>query len=191
MKRNIIVAKKALPPDICNAIIEIGKTGFKEARVGGNGQEGVLDKTIRKSQVSWLVKPFKYLNIYHPIQKLIADINNRFYGFDLFTHENFQITKYDEKNKGKYDPHIDGIYDDAPPNGLVRKLSVSIQLTSAEYYEGGNLVFPDDKDSFNVEDAKEQGTAIFFPSYLKHGVEPVTKGIRYSLVCWSVGPNFY
>ena len=29
MKRNIIVAKKALPPDICNAIIEIGKTGFR------------------------------------------------------------------------------------------------------------------------------------------------------------------
>ena len=47
-----------------------------------------------------------------------------------------------------------------------------------------------DVDKFNVEDSLEQGTAIFFPSYMKHGVVPVTKGTRYSLVCWTHGPNF-
>ena len=189
MRRNIIVAKKALSPDICNKIIEIGKLNFEDAKVG-DGANGVLNKNIRESQVSWLDKPLKYLDVIHPVEKLIADINNRFYGFNLFGHENYQITKYNEKNKGKYDPHLDGVYDDVPIDAVVRKLSVSIQLTSADYYEGGNLVFPDDKHSFNVEDAKEQGTAIFFPSYLNHGVEPVTKGTRYSLVCWSFGPNF-
>jgi hypothetical protein len=50
--------------------------------------------------------------------------------------------------------------------------------------------FPDDKEKFVVEDSMDQGTAIFFPSYVKHGVKPVTKGTRYSLVCWVVGPNF-
>ena len=35
-----------------------------------------------------------------------------------------------------------------------------------------------------------QGTAIFFPSYMEHAVVPVTKGTRYSLVCWVLGPNF-
>ena len=67
---------------------------------------------------------------------------------------------------------------------------MSAQRTSPEYYEGGQLEFPDDKDSFIEEDAKEQGTVIFFPSYLKHGVRPVTKGIRHSLVSWFVGPSF-
>ena len=67
---------------------------------------------------------------------------------------------------------------------------MSIQLTAPEYYEGGTFEFPDDKDSFVVEDSLEQGTAIFFPSYMKHGVVPVTKGTRYSLVCWVLGQNF-
>tara|TARA_Y100000114_G_scaffold100901_1_gene94026 strand:- start:4002 stop:4574 length:573 start_codon:yes stop_codon:yes gene_type:complete len=190
MKRNIIVAKKALSPEVCNKIIEIAKPNFVPAKIGDLKSSPDLERNIRESHVSWFDKPFKYIDIMHPIQKMICDINFKFYGFDLWGHEPFQITKYDEKNKGKYDPHVDGAYDD-PSNKIVRKLSVSIQLTSSEYYEGGNLVFPDDKNNFNIDDSREQGTAIFFPSYVKHGVEPVTKGIRFSLVCWSNGPNFY
>tara|TARA_R100001163_G_C5018844_1_gene162252 strand:- start:171 stop:743 length:573 start_codon:yes stop_codon:yes gene_type:complete len=190
MKRNIVVAKKALSPEVCNKIIEIAKPNFVPAKIGDLQSSSGLERDIRESHVSWFDKPFKYLNIMHPIQKMICDINYKFYGFDLWGHEAFQITKYDEKYKGKYDPHVDGAYDD-PSNKVVRKLSVSIQLTDSEYYEGGNLVFPDDKKSFNIDDSREQGTAVFFPSYIKHGVEPVTKGIRYSLVCWSNGPNFY
>ena len=72
----------------------------------------------------------------------------------------------------------------------IRKLSLSVQLTPPEYYEGGEFEFPDDKEKFNVEDSKEQGTVIFFPSYMRHGVKPVTKGTRYSLVCWVKGPMF-
>ena len=64
------------------------------------------------------------------------------------------------------------------------------QITSPEHYEGGTFQFPDDQDKFIVEDSIEQGTAIFFPSYMQHGVVPVTKGIRYSLVCWVLGSNF-
>ena len=189
MKRNIIIAKKALSPEICNKIIDIARPNFNPARIGDEGVVGSIEKNIRESQVSWFDKPFKYLDIVHPVQKMICDINYKFYGFDLWGHEAFQITKYDEKYKGKYDPHIDGAYDD-PSNKVVRKLSVSIQLTSPDYYEGGDFVFPDDKNSFDVENSKEQGTAIFFPSYLKHGIEPVTKGTRYSLVSWIHGPNF-
>ena len=113
-----------------------------------------------------------------------------FYHFDLTDPEPFQITKYDEKNQGFYKPHQDQQYDFADRQQTVRKLSMSIQLTSPEHYEGGQLQFPHDKDSFNVEDAMDQGTVVFFPSYIKHGVTPVTKGIRYSLVCWIHGPNF-
>ena len=67
---------------------------------------------------------------------------------------------------------------------------MSLQLTSPEYYEGGRFQFPDDSEKFKEEDSLAQGTVIFFPSYLKHGVTPVTKGIRYSLVCWWLGPLF-
>jgi PKHD-type hydroxylase len=186
MRRNIIIAKKALSADLCNTIIERAKPSFEK------GYTGTPDKTnsIRQSQVSWLNGTIKHLDIYTPVSQLIHKVNSEFYNFDLMDPEPFQITKYDESNQGFYKPHEDGVYDMVPENQYVRKLSVSIQLTSPEHYQGGTFQFPDDVDSFNVEDSLEQGTAIFFPSYIKHGVVPVTKGTRYSLVCWVAGPNF-
>mgnify|MGYP001215215150 CR=1 FL=1 len=186
MKRNIIIAKKALSADLCNTIIDRAKHGFKRAYTG----EKDKPNSIRRSQVSWLTGIVKHLDIYIPVMELIHKVNSEFYHFDLEDPEPFQITKYDESNKGFYTPHQDGIYDPIPENGKVRKLSVSIQLTSPEHYEGGTFQFPDDQDKFIVEDSIEQGTAIFFPSYMQHGVVPVTKGIRYSLVCWVLGSNF-
>lgn len=186
MKRNIIVAKKAISADLCNTIIERAKPNFEKALTGN------ISKTnsVRQSDVSWLNGVIRHLDLYVPIMQLIDKVNKEFYNFDLAYPEDFQITKYDEVKQGFYKPHEDGIYDNVPPNELVRKLSVSIQLSSPESYKGGTFEFPDDVDKFNVEDSMEQGTAIFFPSYMKHGVVPVTKGSRYSLVCWVNGPNF-
>ena len=185
MKRNIVIAKKAISADLCNTIIERTKKDFNAATTfEGN------TPNIRKSEVSWLAGSVKHYDIYQPIINLIKKINNEVYNFDLFDPEPFQITQYDEKNQGFYKPHMDGNYDHVPHNHPVRKLSLSIQLTPPNYYEGGVFEFPDDKEKFVVEDSMDQGTAIFFPSYMKHGVQPVTKGTRYSLVCWVVGPNF-
>ena len=41
-----------------------------------------------------------------------------------------------------------------------------------------------------VEEIKDQGSMIIFPSFLDHCVTPITKGTRYSLVLWSVGDPF-
>lgn len=186
MKRNIIIAKNAISSDLCNKIIEVAKPGFTSALTDG----GQNKPTVRKSETSFLVGSIKYLDIYIPILQLINKVNNDFYNFDLLEPEHFQITKYDEKNQGFYKPHEDGVYDNVSSNALVRKLSVSIQLTSPDYYEGGTFEFPDDKEKFITEDSLGQGTAIFFPSYIRHGVVPVTKGTRYSLVCWVNGHGF-
>ena len=188
MRRNIIVAKKAITPQLCDEIVELGKNKLQNGGVGGGGTP-YINKEIRNSKVCFLNGSIPFFNIYKPILELVTYVNNEFYQFDIKDPETFQLTRYDEDNKGFYKPHEDGSYEDSP-NIPVRKLSMSIQLTSPEYYEGGQLEFPDDKHSFVEEDAKEQGTAIFFPSYLKHGVKPVTKGIRYSLVSWFLGPSF-
>lgn len=193
MKRNIIVAKDAISPALCNTIIKLAQNSFRPAEIGGpieGGAQGHRDATQRRSETSWLNGSIRYLDVFIPILQIIKNINEQFYGFDLMEPEAFQITKYDEKNQGFYRPHMDGVYDPVPPEGLVRKLSLSIQLTPPEYYEGGEFEFPDDKEKFHVEDSKAQGTVIFFPSYINHGVKPVTKGTRYSLVCWVKGPNF-
>ena len=73
-------------------------------------------------------------------------------------------------------------------NVPVRKLSISIQLTNPEEYEGGELyLYNDDKGTLMD---KTQGTLILFPSYVLHEVMPVTKGTRNSLVTWVTGKQF-
>ena len=185
MRRNIIVAKKAISSELCEQIIQVAKNNFIKGGVGENN----INKEIRNSEICFLDGVMLHFNLFKPILELATHVNNTFYQFNITDAETLQVTKYDENNKGFYKPHMDGVYD-VPTHVYPRKLSMSIQLTPPEYYEGGQLEFPDDKKNFVEEDAREQGTAVFFPSYLKHGVQPVTKGIRYSLVSWFVGPSF-
>ena len=41
-----------------------------------------------------------------------------------------------------------------------------------------------------LNDIRDQGSVIVFDSRDFHRVTPCTKGTRYSIVCWTVGPNF-
>ena len=57
-----------------------------------------------------------------------------------------------------------------------------------EFYNGEK---PYDHEEHNVaKDVKDQGSVIVFDSRDWHRVTPVTKGVRYSIVCWTVGPHF-
>ena len=109
--------------------------------------------------------------------------------------ESMQITRY--KKGGFYAFHQDGKADhlsvyDHPGNsfmhGHVRKISMSIILN--DNFEGGAFEFA----SYNKEKCEitpieaKAGDIIFFPSGMEHRVAPVTKGVRYSLVNWFVGP---
>ena len=54
-------------------------------------------------------------------------------------------------------------------------------------------ILGDKKDLLNiitVNDAKDIGTIIIFPSFIHHQVLPITKGKRESLVNWSIGKRF-
>ena len=63
-----------------------------------------------------------------------------------------------------------------------RKISMSLMLN--DDYEGGELEIMDTppQPKWGV------GQMVFFPSYQYHEVKPVTKGTRYSLVLWFLGP---
>ena len=68
----------------------------------------------------------------------------------------------------------------------MRKLSITIILSDPTQYDGGEFIFENGED----EIFKNQGTVIVFPSFIRHRVNSVTKGIRYSLVNWFIGPAF-
>jgi PKHD-type hydroxylase len=190
MKRNIVIAKKAFSPEYCNNVLKVA-TEYREGKVGGplEGEEGLKDTKVRRSNVAWIDNNIDSCDIFQPIYKLTKEVNDKFYQFNIKKVEDIQVSRYDSENQGFYTPHVDGVYDN-PTMRVVRKLSMSIQLTPPEYYEGGRLHFPDDEEKFIVGDSLEQGTAIFFPSYIKHGVKPVVKGIRNSVVCWFLGEPF-
>jgi PKHD-type hydroxylase len=78
--------------------------------------------------------------------------------------------------------------------GKIRKLSVTISLNDQSQYDGGNLQFdlgPHRPDRFHTcTEIRPKGSVIVFPSYVHHQVTPVTRGTRYSLVCWNLGAPF-
>jgi len=123
---------------------------------------------------------------------------NAGWNYDITAVESMQITKY--KPGSFYTWHRDGpsdclsVYnmpDSKFMHGKVRKLSMTILLNGN--YQGGEFQFAHyNKMENKVEtpDFKNAGSIIVFPSFLEHQVAPVTKGTRYSLVAWFVGPPF-
>jgi len=94
-----------------------------------------------------------------------------------------------EIDQGYYNWHNDVNWDDGRP--VHRKLSFICQLTDPAKYEGGDFEMqPLHLGAPNQEQLKTQGTALIFPSFIVHKVNPVTKGTRHSLVAWIEGPKW-
>ena len=172
---------KGFTPDECKKIIAYGESLNKDRATTFNANPADLD--IRNSYVSWITPNNDTAWIYEKLSHYIQSLNKDYFKFDLvgFT-EPIQFTKY-EAPSGHYRPHIDkGL------NIYPRKLSVVVQLSDSNDYEGGNLELYTSGTPAIAN--KDQGFLIAFPSYTLHGVTPVTKGVRYSLVMWVGGPNF-
>ena len=73
---------------------------------------------------------------------------------------------------------------------VTRKLSLTLQLSDPNTYEGGKFLLFNGEHEPSEPPIREQGSIIVFDSRLWHKVTPVTKGVRYSLVSWVLGPHF-
>ena len=110
------------------------------------------------------------------------NINQRAWKFDI-THSNqAEYLKYDAN--GHYKTHVDTFC--CPGNNETRKLTVLAFLN--DDFKGGKLYLENGHDK--IYPPQEKGTVLVFPSFMNHGVEPVTNGIRRSIVTWLVGPWF-
>jgi PKHD-type hydroxylase len=169
----------AFTKEECLKIIEIGKNkGLVKGVTYGDNTED-----IRESNITWLYPNDDMDWVFRNCTDIINDLNDRFFKFEINGfNEGFQFTNY-KAPSGKYGRHMDRGY-----NTLIRKLSVSIQLTDASEYEGGELCLYDGDEAVIMD--KSQGTLIVFPSFILHEVKPVTKGERNSLVSWITGPAF-
>ena len=173
-------------PKQCKMIIEAGREEPRNNAQVGNEKGikgGVLNTKTRTSHISWI--PFKKMSeMYKDIEKIMKTTNGNHFGF-----EGVQITEYAQYTEypegGFYDWHVDNDVNMAhePP---VRKISMTCLLSPENEFEGGDLELMSEGKIAKIK----QGQAIFFASFIRHRVAPVTKGVRKSLVMWFGGPPF-
>jgi len=170
-------------PEQCQLIINAGRSEpVQDGQVGG-GQGGVIDTKVRTSHISWI--PFnKMPEMYKTLENVMHRTNNNHFGFEgMKITEQAQYTEY--PSGGFYDWHMDSdvVGINEPP---VRKISMTCLLSHESEFEGGGLELMSDGKIARPK----QGHAIFFASYIRHRVIPITSGVRKSLVMWFGGPSF-
>ena len=173
-------------PEQCQMIINAGRSEPKNNAEIGNKQgikSGVIDTKTRTSHISWI--PFKKkIEMYKNIEKIMKQTNGNHFGFDnMQITEMAQYTEYPEG--GFYDWHIDSDLNcqNEPP---VRKISMTCLLSPQNEFEGGDLELVKKGQAVKLI----QGQAVFFASFIRHRIAPVTRGNRKSLVMWFGGTPF-
>jgi Rps23 Pro-64 3,4-dihydroxylase Tpa1-like proline 4-hydroxylase len=169
-------------------------------------QKGDLNSSIRNSDNTWISSEHWVSGIiWYYVAK--ANRENFLYDIDSIDSESLQFTRYgpgefyswhkDEGISGLIKPKavnrkdMDGLITNHLQTNCqkVRKLSVSLLLSNPEEFEGGNLEFVGE-DGKNFVAPRIRGSVCVFDSRTTHRVQPVTKGIRKSIVAWIIGPRW-
>ena len=193
---------QAIEKKECKRLLKycLQNSDFEEASVIKSGYSDVSDTDTddksetkhetRKTAVSFITDRENLMN--DLVWGFIRQANAEFFKYKLDYFQAIQFARY--QDGGHYDWHQDASPQDLANEG--RKLSLTFSLTDDTEYDGGLLQFYNgdkpyvDKDHDVERDIKSVGTVIVFDSRDWHRVTPVTKGVRYSIVCWTVGPNF-
>ena len=169
-----------LSAEECERVVTLG-----EARINApatvDERTDLASRDYRVSDIAWIEPAADAQWLFHRLAIAFAQINAS-YGFELVGFaEPLQFTCY---GPGQYFGwHVDiGVGDTA-----ARKLSLTVQLSDANDYGGGELQF---HGADPLPSARARGSATFFPSFLAHQVTPVTSGLRRSLVVWAYGSSF-
>lgn len=166
----------SLTPEECRQVIQLGEN---LPRTDGRVELG--PDAYRVSHIAWIEPRPDNHWLFHKLAILFAQAN-RHYGFELTGFiDALQYTKYGAEQ------HFEWHLDVGTDRTSARKLSMTLQLSGPQDYTGGELEFV---SADTGEEAKQLGSATFFPSYLAHRVSPVRSGVRRSLVAWAYGPAF-
>ncbi len=144
------------------------------------------DHNLRRAELVWLDDVADTGWVMDRIIDLVRVANREVFDFDLQEFsESPQLARYGADRQGHFGWHSDigdGRF------AVRRKLTLVTQLSDPGAYAGGQLEVWIDS---HVRSAPlELGTAVFFPSFALHRVQPVTEGERISLTTWAHGPAF-
>lgn len=149
----------------------------EKATVSG---EEKYNENLRKSSIIGLPPDEEHQWAFDRLGMLCLQCNQQRYNFELKGfYENLQLAEYGVGDF--FDWHLDfGVGEIS-----VRKLSITVQLSKEDSYEGGDLQFMINQNV--VTAPRKQGTVVVFPSFIMHRVTPITKGKRRSIVGWVGG----
>jgi PKHD-type hydroxylase len=189
------VFPRAVKPDVCDQIVTDCKQNIlKKASILSANKKGRDDPEIRKTSVDFITDKDNKINelAWH----FLREANKIQFNYELTYFQPIQFAEY--KDGGFYGYHQDASGID--PDNETRKLSLTLVLSDPNKFEGGELQFynggrpMEDMGEITgeqvINDIRSQGTVVVFDSRDYHRVTPVTKGVRHSIVCWTVGPNF-
>ena len=179
---------------------------LQDSRVG-TGDYGTVDKEKRNARNAW-VPTSHWIGgfVWHYVMR--ANRENFLYDLDNIDSESLQYTVYGEgqyygwHNDADLASHYKPTSAGNRGNGdeiasdfinenceKVRNLSFSLLLSDPETYEGGNLQIMDEAGKSYIA-PRQRGAIILFDSRSQHRVQKVTKGVRKSIVGWTVGPRW-
>lgn len=184
-ERTWLWADDRFTPDELDTIVQFGESLPLNLAITVGATEGKELSKIRASKVSWISRNDQTEWLYQRIADIAYEMNSKWYRFDLSgLYESFQYTEYDStRGPEHYDWHIDML----DKGAVTRKMSMIVQLSDPFQYEGGELWIQGAGQDIVP---KKRGLIHIFPSFMRHRVTPVTKGIRRSLVIWVSGPEF-
>ena len=162
-----------IPDEMCDCIVNsIDDTLYQKGTTGNNNKLLARNVNIQFINSTWinalLCGYIRYANSL-----------NFHYNLSDEDKELAQISKY---SVGEfYGEHRDFGKNDS----LTRKLSLTVQLSDENSYEGGDLIFYG--GSIGDKAPRGRGSVIVFDSRVFHEITPITRGVRYSLVKWYHG----
>lgn len=160
----------------CDRII-----AYSRARPRWSGRCTSNDPTYRVCLTSWLEQQEANAWVFERIAQAVHEANQCL-AFDLAGFgEPLHYVEYGAG--GGFEWHSDLTAGRASN----RKLSVSLQLSAPEDYEGGELeLCPHGV----MKGFRERGSVLVFPAYIPHRVLRISRGTRRALVAWIHGPAF-
>jgi PKHD-type hydroxylase len=172
--------QSTIPTSICDDIIKKYDSDSLEYGTINNTD---INLEVRKVKIIELEKTDWITSIFH------------YYGFDA-NSENFKY-KISEVSNPQFLKYESGMFynvhcdtsNSIKSNSFYRKLTVVLDLSDPSEYVGGDFIlYVDGLREVKLNQSK--GSIHIFPSYLNHKINPITEGVRYSMVSWILGEPF-
>jgi predicted 2-oxoglutarate/Fe(II)-dependent dioxygenase YbiX len=189
LEKYIKIIDHAMPyPTLSNFLKYCNYVNYEKAKVVGDGTGAVEKSDVRNAQIKTLsnfntelteMHWSNYLfNLFQNGLSRYWDDNNLLRSNFTNHTENISILKYE--NTDFYKWHFDHHWS--------KPRTISMILLLNNDYEGGNLCFKEPNQDDEIIIDKKPNRLIIWPSNFlyPHAVKPVTKGTRYSVVCWAL-----